>query len=166
MKILILVLLITFGSNCAFSQGVSIDKSSRVAKVVDLVSLLSKMASKATDDESNLNPQTGRELDKYLDNLQQQVETEVKKITEPQEIVMLGLFCRSILGSENAEDVSYDRVFNFAYWYCVELLAQNHSPASVSSLSLLEKKSNLIGGELSLFREIKNAGLRKNHRMK
>ncbi|HLN98340.1 MAG TPA: hypothetical protein VK208_07765 [Pyrinomonadaceae bacterium] len=118
-------------------------KSNQIEKILDIVQTLSSMA-KTNADKSDADPD---------EQTKRKIYGEVERINKPDDLVILGRICRSILARQDAGDVAYDKVFNTAFWHCVALLAQDTSDDAVRDLNELWIYSNTDAGDSVLFKE-------------
>jgi hypothetical protein len=119
------------------------EKANKVRKMLEVIQKLSLMAASNTDrDDADPDEQT-----------RSRIYSEVETIKNPDELVTLGRICRSILGEQEAGDVAYDKIFNTAFWHCVQLLAQDTSDDAVRDLNELWRYSNTDAGDSMLFKE-------------
>lgn len=119
-------------------------KDDKVVHLLNVVSSLSRIASSNRFGEEVTNPNQ---------QVREEVQTEVQKVTDLEQLVALGRICRAILGSQHSTDVAYDRVFDFAFWQCVRLLVEDTSEEATWNLKILEQSSHLQGGERGFFQE-------------
>src|SRR5436305_195254 len=108
------------------------EKTGQIAKILDVVQKLSQLARSNTD-------RTDADPDKRT---RQKIYNEVQAIKKPDQLVILGRICRSILADQEAGDAAYDKIFNAAFWHCVSLLSEDTSDNAVRALSQLWVYSN------------------------
>ena len=119
------------------------EKADQIGKILEVVQKLSLIAASNTDrNDADPDQQT-----------RSRIYREVETIKNPDELVILGRICRSILGEQEAGNVAYDKIFNAAFWHCVQLLAQDTSDDAVRDLNDLWRYSNTDAGDSILFKE-------------
>lgn len=140
----------TTGTNTGSSRDVATasptvkhEKASQIAKILRVIENLAQMA-EASPDKSDADPSP---------DVRKRIYNEVDTIKDPDQLVIVGRICRSILAGQEAADVGYDKVFNVAFWHCVDLLSQDTSDASVDALKLLWVYSNTDGADTRLFKD-------------
>jgi hypothetical protein len=139
MKPVLSFLLVVHFGTLALARQSTEGKEESVVKILGVINKLSQIASAAAADESRINPKAMAEYETYTNSLRQKVEKEIRQIKEPDELVAIARVCRAILGSQDADDATYDRVFSIAYWHCVTLLAANTSYEAVHALNVLNE---------------------------
>ena len=78
----------------------------------------------------------------------------VDRLTTSEQVALLALACRSLLGDQDAKDEGYSWVLDVAYFRCVRNLHSGKRPESHERLVWLERKSHLSGGDAVHFYEI------------
>lgn len=90
----------------------------------------------------------------------------VASLKSLEERALLARLCWSILGSGDAATVSYDRVFDIAFWEVANLMEVDASPAGANALRDLEAFAHPQGGSALRFQEARErqGRLRRNAR--
>jgi hypothetical protein len=131
------------------------EKAEQITIILKVIDELARMA-KSNSDVSDADPNT---------ETRKKIYDEVDKINNAEQLVILGRICRSILATQQASDVAYDKIFNIAFWHCVKRLSENTSDAGVRGLKMLWLYSNTDAGDTRLFKDaIRFQATRKTHK--
>ena len=117
-------------------------KSASVNRVLTALPRLALIA-RFNRNPSNLEERTSRN-----------VRMEVRRLKQINELLTLALMCRAVvLISSDVASLQYDRVFDEAFWYCVNLLSQQTSDEAVEALQDLRQYANTDAGHTRLLDE-------------
>jgi hypothetical protein len=119
-------------------------KEDHVAKILDVIKELSRIAAANRYADGAENP------DKAT---REKIYRNVEEVNEPQQLVTLARICWVIRRSESAEDVSYDRIFITAFWHSVRLLSEDTSREAVAALRKLYSLTETQAGYSRWFRD-------------
>ena len=71
-----------------------------------------------------------------------------------EEIAKIAIICRAMAYPQDASDVRIDRVYDRAYWLCVERLAADPGKPADAALSEVEAMSGLQAGDRLAFEDL------------
>jgi len=153
-KPILVSLIITAIIATAPAQDNPKSKSENIIRILDVVKTLSQLATHPATIKARTNAKSYGEFLKLIEPIQRQIREQVETIGDTDDLVTLGLICRKVLYPQKAEEVSYERILDWAYWHCVRMLARDASLKGTQSLERLSKRSYLQEDEYREFQEI------------
>lgn len=148
------------------SQYVS-SKATNVQKVLNVVSSLEALARK------NANEENGKHVNGYLSQASiNEIGRLLKELPNSEQLTKLGLICGHLAYPQDASDVGYDAVFDWAMWAAAEILSKRTDENAIRGLELLKQSHGTDGHPSEQFKELienqrklKTPVQNKRHRM-
>jgi hypothetical protein len=116
-------------------------KLEKSARVLQSLIDLRKLAVRESRSESN------------EDLLRRRVCAAIGEQHSPDQLAKLAVLCRTMAYPQSADDVRSDRVFDLAYWRCIEMITTIGGNEGADAIKQVEAFSNLQGGEILMFQQ-------------
>jgi hypothetical protein len=161
MKTIILVLFIFIISVDCLAQNNLNNKSENVSEVIKILGKLNEIAEKYISDQTQVKDQSNDAFDERLKVLQKTVKYEIDKIKTIEQLILIARMSYAVLYKQDIENSAFDRVFDIAFWECVNRLATDTNEDAINGLRLI-KRSGLVEGDIGAI----NQAIQKQQKLK
>lgn len=124
-------------------------KARKVQKVLDVVTKLERLARR------NANKENGKHVNGYLSQAAiNEIKVLLKELPDSEQLTKLALICGHLAYPQDAGDVGYDAVFDWAMWEAAEILSNRTDDEAINGLELLKQSHGRDGHPSEQFTEL------------